>query len=134
MQPPQESESDWQIEKEFERSLADVEQALVTLKRRYTQVQGDRQRQVELQQRWERVNKSKRQNLPEMKAELERIQAELTALDDNLGLLSQSCLIMPLFGSVFILSKTGFSEVFWQIIRFAGLGMIVGWILKSYAG
>ena len=115
MQPPQEpSKIDGQQEDEFERSLFHVERSLVALKERYVQVQQDRQQQAELQQRLKQVKQS-----PQMKAELKQIQEQLEALEINLE--SQ------------LFSWGSLKEPFWQAFRFGGLGIVVGWILKSCA-
>ena len=68
----------------------------------------------------------------ELKANLERVKTELEALENNLGLFSRSYL--ALFGGIIICSYSGLKDVFWQVIRFGGLGVIIGWLLKSFAG
>lgn len=125
MPPPQEPfEPDGQredIEREFSLSLEDVERSLVALKQRYAQVQNDRQRQAELQQRLKQVKKELRNNhLPQLKVELKQIKEQLEALEINLE--SQ------------LFSWGSLQEPFWQAVRFGGLGFVVGWILKSCAG
>lgn len=125
MPPPQEPfEPDVQredIEREFSLSLEDVERSLVALKQRYAQVQNDRQRQAELQQRLKQVKKELRNNhLPQLKVELRQIKEQLEALEINLE--SQ------------LFSWGSLQEPFWQAVRFGGLGFVVGWILKSCAG
>jgi hypothetical protein len=125
MQPPQEPfEPDAQredVEREFSLSLEDVERSLVALKQRYAQVQNDRQRQAELQQRLKQVKKELRNNhLPQLKVELKQIKEQIEALEINLE--SQ------------LFSWGSLQEPFWQAVRFGGLGFVVGWILKSCAG
>lgn len=112
---------------EFQRSLQEVERSLDTLKVRYAQIQRDRHRQQELQHRREDVRQQLRQNrgsdpsrLPQLKEELRQIQAQLETIELNL----ESELFS--FGSL--------KEPFWQAVRFGGLGIVVGWILKSCAG
>ena len=106
---------------EFSLLLADVERSLVALKQRYTQVQQDLKRQAELQQRLKQVKPELRRNhISELKVELQQIKEQLETIEINLE--SQ----MFSWGSL--------REPFWQAIRFGGLGVIVGWILKSYAG
>lgn len=124
MQPPQDSDMP-DVQKEdvegVERSLADVEQLLVNLKERYVQVQYDQQRQVELQQRLKQVNKELRHKKRiQLKVELQQIKEQLEAIEVNLE--SQ------------LFSWGSLKEPFWQAVRFGGLGIIVGWILKSWAG
>ena len=106
---------------EFSLMLVDVERSLVALKQRYTQVQQDLKRQAELQQRLKQVKPELRRNhVSELKVELQQIKDQLETIEINLE--SQ----MFSWGSL--------REPFWQAIRFGGLGVVVGWILKSYAG
>lgn len=118
MQPPQQpSQSDAQLGDEFERMLYDVERSLVDLKERYAQVRLDQQRQAELQQHLKQVKKELNgKRSPRLKAELKQIQEQLEALEVNLE--SQ------------LFSWKSIKEPFWQAVRFGGLGVIVGWILK----
>ena len=102
---------------EFEQELLKVERALVALKERYNQVQADKASQKELQQRLGRLRHSK---LPNVKAELKQIQQQLEELELNLE--SQ------------LFSWDRVKEPFWQAVRFGGLGVIIGWLLKSVAG
>lgn len=102
-------------EKEFEQGLYDVEQALVALKERYEQVESDYSLQTELKRRRSELCKSK---LPEMKAELKHIEQQLEVLEINL--------------ESRLLNWRSFKDPFWQIVRFSGLGVIIGWLLKSY--
>jgi hypothetical protein len=108
-------------ESEFIRALEAVERSLAAVKERYTQIQVDRQRQVELGNRREDVLDSLRQNpLPQLKKELREIEQELETIELNL----ESSLFS--WGSL--------KQPFWQAVRFGGLGILIGWILKSYAG
>ena len=118
MQPSQQpSEPDAQLNNEFEQSLADVERSLFALKERYAQVQQDRQRQAELQQRLKQVNKQlHHKQSPQLKAQLKQIQQQLEAIEVNLE--SQ------------LFSWGSLKEPFWQAVRFGGIGVVVGWILK----
>ena len=106
---------------EFVEALAAVERSLATLKQQYTQIQVERQRQVELGHRREEIRQSRRQNpLPQLKQELREIEKELETIELNLE------------SSLF--SWRSIIEPFWQAVRFGGLGILIGWILKSYAG
>jgi hypothetical protein len=108
-------------ESEFVQALETVERSLAAVKERYTQIQVDRQRQAELGNLREDVRKSVRQNpLPQLKQELREIEQELAAIELNL----ESSLFS--WGSI--------KQPFWQAVRFGGLGILLGWILKSYAG
>lgn len=106
---------------EIERSLADVEQLLIALKQRYAQVQNDQQLQAELQQRLDQVKQElRRTQLTDLKVELRDLKQQIEAIETNLE--SQ------------LFSWGSLQEPIWQAVRFAGLGIVVGWILKSCAG
>jgi hypothetical protein len=108
-------------ESEFVQALETVERSLVAVKERYTQIQVDRQRQAELGNLREDVRKSVRQNpTAQLKQELREIEQELEAIELNLE------------SSLF--SWASIKQPFWQAVRFGGLGILLGWILKSYAG
>lgn len=107
---------------EFEQALAELEENLQLLKDRYEQIQRDRLRQEELQQQRQQIKNSDPQegNRQILKAELKHIQEQLEILELNLE--------SRLF------SWHSLKEPFWQAVRFGGLGIVIGWILKSYAG
>lgn len=107
---------------EFEQALSEVEQSLQSLKERYAQVQRDRASRTELQQRREQVRKELRQtsNRQALQNELNQIKDQLATIELNLE--SQ------------LFSWGSLKEPFWQAVRFGGLGIVVGWILKSCAG
>ena len=117
MQSPQEPDLSVQSEDELMRSLLDTERSLIALKERYAQVRQDQQRQAELQQRLKQVKRELPSNhSPGLKAELKQIQEQLEAIELNL----ESQLFT--WGSL--------KEPFWQAVRFGGLGIVVGWILR----
>ena len=117
MQSPQEPDLSVQSEDELMRSLLDTERSLIALKERYAQVKQDQQRQAELQQRLKQVKRELPSNhSPGLKAELKQIQEQLEAIELNL----ESQLFT--WGSL--------KEPFWQAVRFGGLGIVVGWILR----
>jgi hypothetical protein len=107
---------------DFEQALLEVEQNFQSLKERYLQVQRDRQRQAELQHRREQIRNSMRQsnNRQALKTELKQIKEQLETIELNLE--SQ------------LFSWGSLKEPFWQAVRFGGLGVVVGWLLKSCAG
>lgn len=109
--------SEQNLSLEFAKALLEVEDSLVTLKARFEQVERDRNLQAELKQRASELENSK---VPEMQAELKEIKAKIEVLEINLAtqLFSWSTVKRP----------------FWQIVRFGGLGVIIGWILKYYTG
>lgn len=100
----------------FEQELEQAERSLYELKQRYIQVEQDQATQAQLQQRQDQLKSQlKRRPSSELKAELKRIQAQLEELEFNL----ESRLFT--WGSL--------KESFWQIVRFGGLGLIIGWFL-----
>ncbi|WP_416670688.1 DUF2203 domain-containing protein [Egbenema bharatensis] len=110
---------------DLEQQLREVEQSLLLLKARYAQVQTDQTRQQELQQRKEQVERQlqhprSNSHQAELKAELKQIRQQLEDLEVSLE--------SKLF------SWSGLKEVFWQAVRFGGIGVIIGWILRSIAG
>lgn len=104
---------------DFELELIEVEQAVVGLRERYTQVQADTERQAKFLDRRKQLEQL-RFFSPEMKAELKQIKQQLEVLETNLE--SQ------------LFSWGSLKKPFWQAVRFGGLGVIIGWILKSFAG
>ncbi|MBW4614264.1 MAG: hypothetical protein KME21_13525 [Desmonostoc vinosum HA7617-LM4] len=120
MKPSKQSHpSEENQEPDFEQELAQVERSLSSLKERYTQVQRDRSLKSEYQQHLNKLNKNKHQT-PEIKAELRQIKQQLEVLEINLE--SQ------------LFSWGSLKEPFWQAVRFGGMGVIIGWILKSCTG
>lgn len=104
----------------FEQDLEQVERSLQALKERYHQVTTDQQRQQALQERLTQVQQQlSRDRSRSLQQELNRIKNQL----DELEVALESHLF----------SWNGFKEVFWQAVRFAGLGMILGWVLRSCA-
>ncbi|SRR5579883_799271 len=102
---------------DFAQELLELERSLLSLRERYIQVQADKSRKVELQKRLKKLRYNQQ---PEMKVELKQIKQQLEVLELNLE--SQ------------LFSWGSLKEPFWQAIRFGGLGVIIGWILKSLAG
>lgn len=122
MKPPKQSSqhsSEENQEPDFGKELEEVERSLLSLRERYTQIQRDRQQKAEWQQRRRELKQNKHQT-PEIKAELRQIQQHLEMLEINLE--SQ------------LFSWTTLKKPFWQVVRFGGMGVIIGWILKSCAG
>ncbi|MFB2980624.1 DUF2203 domain-containing protein [Microseira sp. BLCC-F43] len=108
-------------EQEFGRSLEEVDRSLQALKERYAQVQRDRQRQKELQHRYEEVRQDlRRERSQQLIAELQLLKQQLEMLEVSLE------------SSLF--SFSSLREPFWQAVRFAGMGIAIGWLLKSCAG
>ncbi|HTL88137.1 MAG TPA: hypothetical protein VL134_01965 [Leptolyngbya sp.] len=96
----------------FDQALENVERSLSDLKDRYAQIQRDQERLETLQQRKAELKKSKSSGF---KTELREIEQQLEELEINLE--------SRLF------SWSGLKEVFWQAVRFGGLGIAIGWSL-----
>jgi predicted RNase H-like nuclease (RuvC/YqgF family) len=110
---------------DFEQTLQDVERSLLLLKARYAQVQSDQKIQQDLKQELTQVqqhvlqSRSKKRQV-DLKRELKQLKARLE--ETELALESQ------------LFSWSGLREVFWQVVRFGGLGVVIGWLLKGWAG
>jgi protein subunit release factor A len=105
-------------EPDFEQTLQEVERSLQALKARYAQVQADQQQQQDLQQRQTHIQRQLRQTRSRpLQAELKRIQKQLEELETALE--SQ------------LFSWRGLKDLFWLALRFGGVGIIIGWLLKS---
>ena len=98
-------------EPNFEQELVEVERSLQELKDRHSQVQQAETAQATLKQHQAQV-KRQLQNAasPELKAELQHIQDSL----DDLEVKLESRLF-------------SWEKPFWQIVRFGGAGLVVGW-------
>lgn len=114
--PPQAPLPDPGDDLTFEQELAEVERSLQDLKARYTQVQQDQQQQAQLQQQRDQIRQALEQGgRSDLKAELKQVQEQIDALEVNL----ESRLFQ----------WSSLKEPFWQIIRFGGLGVVIGWLL-----
>ncbi|HEY9666984.1 MAG TPA: DUF2203 domain-containing protein [Coleofasciculaceae cyanobacterium] len=107
---------------EFEQALLETEQNLRSLRERYEQVQDSRASRTELQQRREDI----RRELPRRTSNRQALQAELKQIKEQLEIIELNLESRLLWGSL--------KEPFWQAVRFGGLGVIIGWMLKSCAG
>ena len=117
--PDRLSTSDADSELTFEQTLERVEQSLQDLKDRYAQIEHDQTLQQELEARSERLRSQLRQSKSSsLKLELQKLEKQLDELELNLE--------SRLF------SWAGFKDVFWQAVRFSGLGIVVGWSLAFY--
>lgn len=108
-------------DEEFEQALEAIERDLQDLKQRYLQIQQDQQQRADLQKQLGQIQQSLPHQTAErsanLKAELKRIHQQLEALDDAL--------------ESRLLSWSSLREVFWQAVRFGGIGIVIGWVLKS---
>ncbi|GAB4133861.1 MAG: hypothetical protein Fur0046_05030 [Cyanobacteria bacterium J069] len=106
---------------DFDQALAELGRSLQTLQDRYTQVKTDQQRQQILQQRIEQGQRDYAHTQdPSLKLELKRLKGQLVELE--VALESQ------------LFSWNSLKEPFWMAVRFGGLGIVLGWLLKSLAG
>jgi len=97
---------------DFAQALDRVERSLQELKIRYIQVDQDQQQQATLQERQQQL---KHQPTLAARSELQQLEAQLEELEFKL----ESRLFT--WHSV--------KEPFWQIVRFGGLGVLIGWFL-----
>lgn len=102
-------------------AISQVEAQLERLKQRYQQVITDKARKQELLARKKEIEGQIKENRQEsLKSELYYLQKELEEIEVRLE--------SELF------KWSSLSEPFWQAVRFLGLGIVLGWILKSLAG
>ncbi|MDJ0731533.1 MAG: hypothetical protein QNJ33_16240 [Crocosphaera sp.] len=122
---PIESNQSPNPDEEFETALMEVERSLLKLKERYKEVQQAQKQKLDLENRLTTVS-------PEDTAEVQKIKEELQQLTITLesNLLKDQEIKTLLWQGI----RQGLlGEVFWQIVRFGGLGIILGWLLKTWA-
>ncbi len=113
-------------DEEFETALMEVERSLLKLKERYKEVQQAQKQKLDLKERLDTVS-------PQDTVEVQRINEELQQLTITLesNLLTEQEVKTLLWEGI----RQGLlGEVFWQVIRFGGLGIVLGWLLKTWAG
>lgn len=113
--PPKQPSPEEQLsfDQEFQQELDQLEQFLVELKQRYTEVHQAEREKSQLQAQV----KDLQAQPATPKTELQKLQKQL----ENLEVILESRL----------LKWSSFKEPFWQIVRFGGLGIVLGWILHS---
>ena len=119
---------------EFEQTLSTIERSLLALKERYGAVQTAEIEQENLTKHRQEIEAQWQENqLPELEQELQHIDEQLQELSVTLEshLLSEPAL-QDLFWKG--LRQGILGEAFWQIVRFGGAGLVLGWLLKSWAG
>ena len=119
---------------EFEQTLSTIERSLLDLKERYGVVQTAEIEQENLTKHRQEIEAQWQENqLPELEQELQQIDEQLQELSVTLEshLLSEPAL-QELFWKG--LRQGILGEAFWQIVRFGGVGLVLGWLLKSWAG
>jgi len=103
-------------DREIAKILTEVGQSLEELRKRYLQVQQDWQKHTELVQYKQELEQKKAHNFERepIKTELNDIEKQISELEINL-----ESVLLP--------------DIFWQAVRFGGLGIAIGWLLKSFA-
>ena len=121
MSAPESNQHDFD-ERELTEAIANLENSLEAFKERYAQVEQDRARKEQLLQRQQELKQQKKDNPTRepIKTELHCLERELEELEARLE------------SQLFTLSTL--KEPFWQAVRFGGMGVIIGWVLKSLAG
>lgn len=107
--PPNEPEID------LDRALLELEDQLATFKARYLQVQQDQAEKATLLEQQKRLKQSSKN--PQVRSELAAISQRLEELEFHLE------------SSLFSWKSMG--DWFWQAVRFLGLGIVIGWWLRS---
>ena len=104
---------------EIEEQLTNLEESFAKLKQRYQQVKVDQERKEELNARKQEIKGEsvQKQRQDSLKSELKYINDELAEIEFRLE--SE------------LLKWSSLSEPFWQIVRFVGIGIIIGWFLKN---
>lgn len=97
---------------ELAAAIAAAETQLSELKSRFAQVERDRDRLAERRAYSEEL---KQEKPTAWKTELRHVEEEINTLEVNLE--SQ------------LINWQSFREPFWQIVRFGGLGIVLGWVL-----
>jgi uncharacterized membrane protein YraQ (UPF0718 family) len=102
-------------ENELAQILIEVEQSLVQLQLRHTQVKQDWEKRSQIKARQQELKQQQQAKLPQpLKTELRSLQQELDRLE-----LTLESVLLP--------------DIFWQVIRFVFLGIAIGWFLHIYA-
>ncbi|MEM6351973.1 MAG: DUF2203 domain-containing protein [Cyanobacteria bacterium P01_D01_bin.14] len=97
---------------QFETALKETAKDFLALRDRYFEVKKAQQQRTELQTQLDSGS------LPS--AELKQLQQQIDTLEETLE------------GK--ILTWEMAKEPFWQALRFGGLGLVVGWLLRGWAG
>ena len=92
--------------------IRSIETELAALKARYAQVQADEALQITLQVQHSELSNA-RPATPDTQAELKALTTQLDELEMRL--------------ESRLLSWLGIRQYFWQIVRFGGAGLLLGW-------
>ncbi|MEO1145274.1 MAG: DUF2203 domain-containing protein [Cyanobacteria bacterium J06638_22] len=105
---------------ELDQALFELERSLEQLQTRFLQVKQDRAEQRQLQQQLSQAEAAlKQERSPALRSEAAQLKQKLEELE--IALESQ------------LLSWSWVREVFWQVVRFGGVGIIIGWLLRAWA-
>lgn len=119
---------------EFAQSLAEVERSLAQLKERYQQIQQHQAEQQALSDREFKLREQlQTEDTPDLYRQLQEIEQQL----QEVGLMLESNLLSDRQQKQLLwefVRRGLLGEVFWQIVRFGGVGVILGWLLKTWAG
>jgi hypothetical protein len=106
---------------EIGTEIQDLERLLVDLRDRYEQIQVDEPLRSQLQ-----AQITAQQKIPATSDQKANLKAELAKLTDQLDEVE-----MRLESR--LVSWLGLREYFWQIVRFGGFGLLLGWGLTTWA-
>ena len=98
---------------ELERDIDELEQGIFALKHRYANIQLAQQEQIVLQRNRNELKQTGNKH-PEVRHELKTIQSRLEELE------------------VMLESQLWKWDPFWDVVRFMGLGIAIGWGLCSW--
>ncbi|ACK68022.1 conserved hypothetical protein [Rippkaea orientalis PCC 8801] len=115
---------------DFETALDETERSLIKLKERYQQIRQAQQRQREIEQSLEEMQLNDSVPSAQWEEQLQTLQGEL----QELSMILESRLLSPEENQGLLLAQVFFIEAFWQVVRFGGLGVLLGWLLKTWAG
>lgn len=113
-------------DEEFETALMEVERSLLNLQERYKKVQQAQKQKRDLERRLKDVSPEDSMEVQKINEELQQLRITLESnllTDEDTKTLFWEGIRQGLLG-----------EFFWQIIRFGGLGVLLGWLLKTWAG
>lgn len=119
---------------EFEQAVEKIERSLMDLKERYATIQQQYEQQENLKKHRQEIEAQwQAEQLPELEQELHHIDEQLQELTVNL---ESHLLSEPELKELFWkgLRQGILGEAFWQMVRFGGLGLVIGWFLKSWVG
>jgi hypothetical protein len=114
---------------DISEAIANIEASLEKVKTRHQQIILDRAKKEELENRQQEIKDLKKENnyQDSIKSELHYIEKELTEIEMRLE--SELFQISPLVEILL----TILTEPFWLMVRFGGIGVILGWFLKTYS-